>query len=374
MTRDWSGVADAFAPLFRHPRGAARLVGPMLRAALRDPRSAPPMPEGETIDVDWQYDAAGSDAYSRLCRAAGRRRWTAEELPWDTAVEPFDPARRLFPVALSPAYGTALWAGIDPKTRETIALASVTFLLSQILHGEQIAFAVAGKVVKTTPFEDARSFGAIQVADEARHVEVFGRYLATKIGRPQFAPGRSLVALTHATTGGEEWDISLLGMEILEGLALGTFAYLHRITGEPLLLALLGNVIRDEARHAEYGVLALRDCYAGNPRLRRSREEWAFETCVMMHERFLFLDVHDQYFAHRISRREWVRVLREHRAARALTAGLFGRVIPNLRRIGLLSDRMRPHYERLGLLGFANARAADELAEDQYTEAGLTGS
>ena len=48
---------------------------------------------------------------------------------------------------------------------------------------------------------------------------------------------------------------------------------------------------------------------------------------------------------------------------------LFRRVIPNLKRIGLLSDRIRPHYAALGLLAFEHERSAPELtAEDLLRE------
>jgi hypothetical protein len=40
---------------------------------------------------------------------------------------------------------------------------------------------------------------------------------------------------------------------------------------------------------------------------------------------------------------------------------MFKRVIPNLKRIGLLTDRIKPKYAELGLLGFEHGKAAPEL-------------
>jgi hypothetical protein len=40
---------------------------------------------------------------------------------------------------------------------------------------------------------------------------------------------------------------------------------------------------------------------------------------------------------------------------------MFRRIVPNLKRIGLLSSRIRPHYEALGLLAYEHERAAPEL-------------
>ena len=49
---------------------------------------------------------------------------------------------------------------------------------------------------------------------------------------------------------------------------------------------------------------------------------------------------------------------------------MFRRIIPNLKRIGLLTDRVRPHYAQYGLLEFENGRAAPELtAQDLLDEA-----
>ena len=44
---------------------------------------------------------------------------------------------------------------------------------------------------------------------------------------------------------------------------------------------------------------------------------------------------------------------------------MFKRVVPNLERIGLLSDRILPRYEEAGLLACEHGRAAPDLtAED----------
>ena len=43
------------------------------------------------------------------------------------------------------------------------------------------------------------------------------------------------------------WDMKFLGMQILvEGLALGAFSTLYKMTSEPLLKELLRRVIQDE--------------------------------------------------------------------------------------------------------------------------------
>ena len=54
--------------------------------------------------------------------------------------------------------------------------------LSQFMHGEQGAMLTAAKIVETVPWIDAKYYAATQTMDEARHTEVFARYLYTKVG------------------------------------------------------------------------------------------------------------------------------------------------------------------------------------------------
>ena len=47
---------------------------------------------------------------------------------------------------------------------------------------------------------------------------------------------------------------------------------------------------------------------------------------------------------------------------------MFSRLVPNLREIGLLTDRILPHYERVGLARFMNGRSALTLDGDDLVE------
>ena len=52
---------------------------------------------------------------------------------------------------------------------------------SQFMHGEQGALVCTAKIVQTVPSMDAKFYAATQVIDEARHVEVYSRYLYDKL-------------------------------------------------------------------------------------------------------------------------------------------------------------------------------------------------
>src|SRR4029079_6135533 len=93
-------------------------------------------------------------------------------------------------------------------------------MLSQFLHGEQGALICTAKIVETVPWIDAKYYAATQVIDEARHVEVFGRYLDEKLSG-HYPINVHLQALLDDIIADTRWDMTYLGMQIMvEGLAL----------------------------------------------------------------------------------------------------------------------------------------------------------
>ena len=108
---------------------------------------------------------------------------------------------------------------------------------------------------------DAKLVAATQAIDEARHVEVFSRYLEEKLGG-KYQICRPLQDLMNAIISDGRWDIIYLGMQIMvEGLALATFGLLQRLTSEPLLKSMLRLVMADESRHVAFGMLSLGSFY-----------------------------------------------------------------------------------------------------------------
>jgi len=150
---------------------------------------------------------------------------------------------------------------------------------------------------------------------------------------------------------------------MIEGLALGAFGFLRSQTSEPLLKQLLTYVITDEARHVHYGVLALQKFFQGelSDKERREREDWAFEVAYLLRNRFLAHEYYEEHWAHAIPRREWNQILLESEMMAIFRRTMFRRIVPNLKRIGLLSDLVRPRYAAIGLLEYEHGRAAPEL-------------
>ena len=133
--------------------------------------------------------------------------------------------------------------------------------LSQFLHGEQGALLCTAKIVETVPWYDAKLYASTQVMDEARHVEVFARYLDEKL-TGHYPINAHLRLLLDDIVNDSRWDMTYLGMQIMvEGLALAAFGFMHQMTTEPLLKQLLRYVMSDEARHVAFGVLTLKEVY-----------------------------------------------------------------------------------------------------------------
>ena len=146
---------------------------------------------------------------------------------------------------------------------------------------------MAARIVESVPDLDAKFYAATQVMDEARHVELYSRFIRAKIGM-YYPVNTDLARLLESTLTDSRWDLPYLGMQVLiEGLALAAFGVFRDLTVNPLVRQLLAYVMQDEARHVAFGRLALRDYYAGLAEAERAeREEFVVEGCYLMRDRF----------------------------------------------------------------------------------------
>ncbi|MCB1189944.1 MAG: ferritin-like domain-containing protein [Leptospiraceae bacterium] len=324
-----------------------------------------------SIFYDWKYDNMGNTEFMNLYQKAKKGQWDADDLPWSTNVDPYNSEIPILPDKLLPIYGTKYYDKLTTQEKTKLVHSLTSILISQFLHGEQGALYAAGMTVEATPWLGAKFYGATQVMDEGRHVEVFHRYVNTKLNK-LYEVNDNLYVIIHALTSTKDWDLKFLGMQIMiEGLALGSFGLIYKFTKEPLLKQLLKQVISDEARHVHYGVESLRDYYTKevSDSLRRDREDWAYEVAVLLRNRFMFLEFHQEFFAHAFSTESWKRMILQSEVMKEFRRSLFTRLIPNLKAIGLLSNRMRTKYEQLGVLKYENEKAADTISLNELLAA-----
>ncbi|MCJ7452655.1 MAG: ferritin-like domain-containing protein [Steroidobacteraceae bacterium] len=316
---------------------------------------------------DFRYQGDYPEMYE-LYRRAVQNQWDGDrQLDWSTDVDPRNPERPVLPLELAPLEGLAAH-GIRLDRDEQLRFVHdfASWLLSQFMHGEQGALYASAQVTESVHWVDGKFYGATQVMDEARHLEVFLRYLETKLGK-LYQVNDNLFTIMDSLMRDSRWDMKFLGMQIMiEGLALGAFGTMYQVTREPLLKELLRYVIQDEARHVHYGVLALKRHFAElDPRELREREDWTFEVACLMRDRFLAHEIYDEWFSGLMKRRDWDRVISDSPFLTQFRQTMFRRLVPNLEYIGIFSPRIRAHYEKVGLTQYAGGRNASQLtAED----------
>jgi hypothetical protein len=346
--------------------GPSGLRGLLLKRGKQNAPSRFPASHGAHFDWSYPADHAGM---AELYRRAKQGQWDgATYLPWDTYVDPLSPDVPILPhgfldFRILEDHGIRLSA---VEQRELLySLAS--WMLSQFLHGEQGALMASAQVTEAVQFFDGKLYGATQVVDEGRHVEVFHRYLDTKLEK-LYQINDNLFVLIDSLMRDSRWDMKFLGMQIMiEGLALGAFGVLYQVTREPLLKALLRMVIQDEARHVHYGVLALRE-HIGHELSdseRKEREDWAFEVALLMRNRFLAYEIYEEWFEGTISREQWRAFVLAAPGLEWFRQVMFTRLVPNLRAIGLLGPRVQERYARAGLMKYFGGAAADSLSGEQ---------
>ena len=300
-----------------------------------------------------------------LYQRAKQGQWDADMLPWQISVDPENHEVPLIPEDFI-GWDDLHTAGIhlSEKEKQRLLYSITAWMLSQFLHGEQGALFAAAQVTEAVQFFDGKLYGATQVMDEGRHVEVFHRYLTQKLGK-LYQVNDNLFVIIDALMADSRWDLKFLGMQIMvEGLALGAFGVVYKLTKEPLLKQLLKMVIQDEARHVHYGVLALRDHIKNelSESERQEREDWALEVALLMRNRFMAYEVFEEWAEGTMSREKWRQMVSRAPGMVQFRRVMFSRLIPNLREIGLMSPRILPRYEQAGLMQYFTGLAADKLS------------
>ena len=308
-----------------------------------------------TCSYNWDYRVA-EDRIRKLYELGKRLNWNASlDIHWDQSpdwqdAEPWGEEEIAWWLEDNDWNGYAPWDAMSTERKIEFFFHDVAWSLSQFLHGEQGALLVASQLASSAPTFNAKLYAASQTFDEARHVEVFNRYLKTKVGF-RYPVTRGLKDLLDKILTDERWDLKFIGMQIiLEGLALAAFHTARDETKDPVLKELLYLVIRDEARHVTFGVNYLEDFVQTlSEEEREDRAQFAYEACVVSRDRLIRTDVF-RYFGWDVE--EAKQVLIERGINADFQQRLYERVIPNLKRIGLLTDRIRPKFEEMGVLDF----------------------
>jgi len=232
--------------------------------------------------------------------------------------------------------------------------------LSQFLHGEQGAMLVASQLVSCAPTYQAKLYAASQTFDEARHVEVFAKYLQ-QIHGLEYPINKNLKSLIDKILSDERWDLKFIGMQIIiEGLALAAFQTTKETSNCPLLRQLVHYVIRDEARHVTFGVNYLQEFLQTlSEEEVEDRAMFAYEAVVVMRARIINTELPARWF--NMSEEAILEMVVNDETQDMFNNMLFSRVMPNLKKIGLLTDKVMPLYEKLNLTSYIEAESDFEI-------------
>jgi hypothetical protein len=332
----------------------------------------------------WDYERDRGQLVTLYNKAMGSQWSSVTDLDWSTDVDP----ERLVAEQDSPLLALARAAGRLPgsplakwseKEYSQLGIEFFKASLSQFMHGEQGAMMTAAKIVETVPWIDAKYYASTQTMDEARHTEVFARYLSTKLG-DAYPMSPFLKEQIWSLLEDARWDIAYLGMQIvIESLALAAFGDMLRRTQEPLLRKLLRYIMADEARHVAFGVVTLSEFYAslGSAEL-RDRQEFLLDSTLRSRSRATTPEVWERMG---VSVDAVVPFMFEAagQAGVSPTAGFvrgfYAKLVPNVRKLGLLEANdgyLRQKWGEAGLLEFefsedtgSDYASYDAVAEDR---------
>lgn len=309
----------------------------------------------------WEYDD-GRDRLLALYQKGKDKQWDgATRIDWELEVDPYDPLGT--PDEALTLYGTRHWAKMSERDRADLRRHYTSWQFSQFLHGEQGAMVCAARIVESVPDLDAKFYSATQTMDEARHAEIYSRFLHEKVGM-LYPINDNLQSLLGDTLRDSRWDMPYLGMQVLiEGLALAAFGMIRDTTTKPLPKQILAYVMQDEARHVAFGRMALRDYYRqlSDAEL-REREEFVIEGCYLMRDRLRGVEVLENFG---ISKKEAEEYTEQSEFLHLFRKLLFSRIVPCVKDIGLWGERLQKAYLDMGVFELGDASLDLLMTQDE---------
>jgi len=320
------GVADDIAEIFQTPLSGA---------------------------YNWDYSVQ-DNRIKKLYELGKELNWNVEvDVDWSISFEPLTEPSPIFWDDYAP------YQKLSDKKKVEFLNHRNAWSLSQFLHGEQGALLVASQLTSCAPTYNAKLYAASQTFDEARHVEAFNKYIQTRT-KLMYPIGNALKSILDKILTDPRWDLKFIGMQIIiEGLALAAFQTSRDLAKDPVLRDMLGLIIRDEARHVTFGINYLEEFVDTlTEDEKEDRAQFAYEACWLSRERLVSMKVFEHFGWNAEDARQFQLSSDITKLFQKL---LFQRVMPNLRRIGLLRDSVKNKFEDLGILEYATAKSDADI-------------
>ena len=197
-----------------------------------------------------------STAFDKIISATHDHFWDPLDKRYIDFDEPFDMENTMIlpedmVISLQTEYVSSRLKTQKDRVRFVNAFTLRTF--SSILHGEQGALNLSASLCHVLKDQGAQEYAANQTREEARHVTAFAKYIKARWGKPVEC-GPTLKALLVDIISSPEVYKKIIGMQMLvEGLAMGAFATVFKLTNDPLAKKLMQLVMTDEAFHHKFG-------------------------------------------------------------------------------------------------------------------------
>lgn len=304
------------------------------------------------LELHWTWEYGSEVEELRALYERGKRgQWNAEDdLDWSIPVPKDEWFMPQIGASLLSSVLTSM--GADEATCREAAWDEFSHLISQLLHGEQAALQLCGQLVNACPTMDAKWYAGSQVIDEVRHVEAFSKFLQRKMGVIQ-PIDPTLKVLLDKLLEAPTWQTKTLGMQTLfEGMAVGIMDLVARSNTNPLIKDIIHRVHGDEARHAAFGILSMRRLVKeSTPEVLAELEDFAFNILETLNANQQLDMLHlfgpkygldpDAVVQSMHSMEQWPLINSE---------AYMHTVMPNLMRLGLITERTEGKYRERGML------------------------
>jgi hypothetical protein len=242
--------------------------------------------------------------------------------------------------------------GKDEATQKAAMFDEINYVLSQLLHGEQAALELCGQLTNVCEKMDEKWYSASQVTDEARHIEVFSKFLQRKMGTI-YPIGPTLKTLLEILLEADTVQKKTLGMQTLfEGMAVGIMDLMRRECRNDLMGDIIRRVEQDEARHAAFGVLMMRRIVRdAEPEQKAEMEDWSFgilEALNANQQLDMLKTFAPKYGFDPENVVKMITSLPNFADVNSLA--YMHTVVPNLRGLGLITERTEDRWRELGMI------------------------
>ncbi len=292
----------------------------------------------------------------RLYENAKRDQWNAtRDIPWADAPSPDG---RVIADELVDIYGSPLWDRLPETDRVALNRHVAAWRLSVLMHGEQGAMLACSQMVDIVQGADAKFFQATQVMDEARHNEVLSRYITDRLDGLKYPMPANERDIFDSILSESRWYLKTIALQLVaETFAVSLFKMMSESARDPVLGTVCKRILQDESRHMGFGMLSLPKVVSeASEAERRELEDY---TCFALEKTLLGFFPLEAYQDAGFSPAQIDEAKRYRRETAAsndyapfrkyFKRDLHGSMVANLARLGLLTDRVRPRLEKLGV-------------------------